>query len=87
MNTMAPPTDGTKATSTSPVELILASCEPSLLHIAPILSELGMQRMEHLRAIARLTEDTRNREVKEYALKRGVTVVEWAILLDKLRAL
>ncbi|KAH9936428.1 uncharacterized protein B0H18DRAFT_973904 [Fomitopsis serialis] len=87
MTTMAPPTDGTKATSTSPVELILASCEPSLLHIAPILSELGMQRMEHLRAIARLTEDTRNREVKEYALKRGVTVVEWAILLDKLRAL
>ncbi|KAH9841672.1 uncharacterized protein C8Q71DRAFT_343230 [Rhodofomes roseus] len=87
MGTAATPADGAKATSTSPVELILASCEPSLLHIAPILSELGMQRMEHLRAIARLSEDTRNREVKEYALKRGVTVVEWAILLDKLRAL
>ena len=79
--------DAAKATSTSPVDLILASCEPSLLHIAPTLSELGIQRMEHLRAIARLSEETRNREVKEYALKRGVTVVEWAILLDKLHTL
>ncbi|KZT65825.1 hypothetical protein DAEQUDRAFT_496379 [Daedalea quercina L-15889] len=83
----ATPTDGSKATSMSPVELILASCEPSLLHITPILSELGMQRIEHLRAIARLSEDTRNREVKEHALRRGVTVVEWAILLDKLQTL
>ena len=78
---------GAKATSTSPVELILASCEPPLLHIAPTLSDLGIQRMEHLRAIARLSEETRNREVKEYALRHGVTVVEWAILLDKLQTL
>lgn len=87
VDAMAVSVDGAKTTTTSPVELILASCEPSLLHIAPTLLELGIQRMEHLRAIARLSEETRNREVKEYALCRGVTVVEWAILLDKLHTL
>ncbi|KAL6303893.1 hypothetical protein BKA93DRAFT_826303 [Sparassis latifolia] len=86
----AHPTDAstlTKATSTSSVELILSSCDPSLLHIASILSDLGIQRLEHLRAIARLSEETRDKEIKEQALKRGVTVVEWAILLDKLQSL
>jgi hypothetical protein len=32
-------------------------------------------------------EETRDREVKEEALKKGVTVIEWAIFLDKLIAL
>ncbi|CDO69864.1 hypothetical protein BN946_scf184884.g23 [Trametes cinnabarina] len=76
-----------KATRTSSVEAILASCDPSLLHIAPALEELGIKRVDHLRAIARLSEETRDREVKEQALKRGVTVVEWAIFLDKLQTL
>ena len=76
-----------RATSTSSVEVILSSCDPSLLHIAPVLYELGIKRVDHLRAIARLTEETRDREVKEQALKRGVTVVEWAIFLDKLQSL
>ncbi|KAI8978741.1 hypothetical protein BD414DRAFT_579877 [Trametes punicea] len=76
-----------KVTTTSSVEAILASCDPSLLHIAPVLYELGIKRIDHLRAVARLTEETRNREVKEQALKRGVTVVEWAIFLDKLQTL
>ncbi|KAI0079511.1 hypothetical protein K474DRAFT_1705610 [Panus rudis PR-1116 ss-1] len=76
-----------KGTSTSSVELILTSCEPSLLHIAPILSELGITRLEHLRAINRLSEETRDREVKEEALRKGVTVMEWAILVDKLQTL
>ncbi|OCH91608.1 hypothetical protein OBBRIDRAFT_886830 [Obba rivulosa] len=79
--------NSTRATSTSSVELILSSCEPSLLHIAPALMELGIYRTEHLRAVARLSEETRNREVKEQALKKGVTVMEWAILLDRLLAL
>ncbi len=73
--------------STSSVEIILSSCDPSLLHIAPILYDLGIKRVDHLRAIARLSDDTRDREVKEEALKRGVTVVEWAIFLDKLQSL
>jgi len=77
----------TRATSTSSVELILASCDPSLLHIAPVLSELGIQRLEHLRAVSRLSEETRDREIKEQALKRGITVMEWAILIDKLQTL
>ncbi|KAH9949799.1 hypothetical protein B0H21DRAFT_687736 [Amylocystis lapponica] len=77
----------TKATSTSSVELILSSCEPSLLHIAPVLSELGIHRMDHLRAVSRLSEETRDREIKEPALKKGITVMEWAILLDKLQTL
>ncbi|CAL1712241.1 unnamed protein product [Somion occarium] len=76
-----------KATSTSSVELILASCEPSLLHIAPALEVLGITRLEHLRAINRLSDETRDKEVKEEALKQGVTVMEWAILVDKLQTL
>jgi len=76
-----------KDVSSTAVELILSSCDPSLIHIAPILAELGIHRMEHLRAIARLSEETRDREIKEQALKRGVTVMEWAILLDKLQDL
>lgn len=32
-------------------------------------------------------EGIRDREVKEEALKNGVTVVEWAIFLDRLKAL
>jgi hypothetical protein len=42
---------------------------------------------EHLRAVGKLSEETRNREVKEEVLKLGVTVVEWAILLDRLQSL
>ncbi|EJF63291.1 hypothetical protein DICSQDRAFT_179290 [Dichomitus squalens LYAD-421 SS1] len=76
-----------RVTSTSSVEVILSSCDPSLLHIAPILYDLGIKRVDHLRAIARLGEGTRDREVKEEALRRGVTVLEWAIFLDKLQSL
>ena len=76
-----------RTASTSSVEAILSSCDPSLLHIAPVLYELGIQRVDHLRAIVRLSEDTRDREVKAQALRRGVTVVEWAIFLDKLQSL
>ena len=38
-------------------------------------------------ALARMREQTRDREVKEEALKKGVTYVEWAILIDKLQSL
>ncbi|OJT09932.1 hypothetical protein TRAPUB_13569 [Trametes pubescens] len=80
-------TGALKATTTSSVEAILAACDPSLLHIAPVLHELGIRRVDHLRAIPRLSEETRDREVKEQALRRGVSVVEWAIFLDKLQTL
>lgn len=76
-----------KSTSTSSVELILADCEPSLIHIAPALGALGITRLEHLRAINRLSDETRDKEVKEEALRQGVTVMEWAILVDKLQTL
>lgn len=76
-----------KGGSTSPVELVLATCEPSLLHISPVLSDLGILKLEHLRAMARMSEETRDRELKGIALLRGVTVMEWAILLDKLQTL
>ena len=76
-----------RGTSTSPVELVLATCEPSLLHIAPILTDLGILKLEHLRAMGRMSEETRDRELKSIALLRGVTVMEWAILLDKLQTL
>ncbi|KAF9222899.1 hypothetical protein BS17DRAFT_782775 [Gyrodon lividus] len=85
--TSPPAQIGSRSASASSVEIVLASCQPSLLHIAPVLSSLGIRRDEHLRALARLREETRDREMKEEMLKQGVTVLEWAILMDKLRGL
>lgn len=62
---------------------LLESCQPSLLHIAPVLARLGIMKVEHLKAVAHLSEEMRDREVREEALRMGVTVVEWAVLLDK----
>jgi len=77
----------TKVASHSQVESVLSSCQPSLLHLLPILDELGVRRSEHMTALARMREETRDREVKEEALRKGITVVEWAILIDKLQSL
>lgn len=77
----------TKVASGHEIEYVLASCQPSLLHLLPVLEELGMRRSEHMTALARMTEQTRDREVKEEALRKGVTIVEWAILIDKLQSL
>ncbi|KDQ50529.1 hypothetical protein JAAARDRAFT_41990 [Jaapia argillacea MUCL 33604] len=79
------PSQGPRVPSASSVELILATCNPSLLHLAPVLSELGIVREDHLRAVGRMNDETRDREVKEEALRKGVSVVEWAILLDRLQ--
>jgi len=83
--TCSPAPVRSRSWSTSSVEGVLASCQPSLLHIAPILSNLGIRHQEHLRAFARLREETRDREMKEEMLKQGVTLLEWAILVDKLQ--
>lgn len=37
--------------------------------------------------MVRLNEDTRDRIVRDEALRKGITVMEWAILLDRLREL
>jgi hypothetical protein len=66
---------------------ILSSCEPSLAHTLPILDQLGIRNREHLHALAKLSEETRDRQVRDVALRSGMTVVEWAILLDKLLSL
>jgi len=84
---MADDSSVTKAGSASSVELVLASCDPSLAHIAPVMEDLGIHKLEHLRAVNRLSEETRNREIKDQVLRRGVTVMEWAILLDKVQSL
>lgn len=76
-----------KSSSVVAFESVLASCEPSLLHISPVLARLGIVTEGHLRAVAKLTEETRDREVKDEALRMGVTIMEWAILLDRLQAL
>ena len=52
-----------------------------------MLTSLGITSEEHLRAMARLSPDTRDREVKDEALRLGVTVMEWAILVDRLLSL
>lgn len=76
-----------KSEATIQFEAILASCEPSLVHIAPLLRNLGIRKVGHLKAIARLTPPTRDREVKEDAFRQGITVMEWAILVDKISML
>lgn len=76
-----------KVESSPALDAILMSFQPSLIHIAPILSSLGIRDEQHMRAVARLSEETRDREVKEVALRKGVTVVEWAMLLDRIRSL
>jgi hypothetical protein len=48
---------------------------------------LGITKVEHLKAVLRLSEEMRDREVREEALRMGVTVVEWAILLDRVSML
>ncbi|KAF9009602.1 hypothetical protein BDQ17DRAFT_1348410 [Cyathus striatus] len=66
---------------------ILDSCKPSLLHISPILANMGITSEGHLRAMKRLSEETGDKELKEEALGLGMTVIEWAILLDKVQAM
>jgi hypothetical protein len=63
---------------------VLDSCEPSLVHILPTLARLGINKVEHLRAVAKLTPATRDREIREDALRMGITVMEWAIFVDKI---
>ncbi|KAH9969803.1 hypothetical protein BC827DRAFT_1262988 [Russula dissimulans] len=70
-----------------PLESVLSSCQPSLVHLLPILEELGVRCTEHMTALVRMREETRDREVKEEALRKGITVVEWAIFIDRLQSL
>ena len=73
-----------RSVSTSDFEKFLDGCNPSLVHVSDILKTLGMYKLEHLKAVARLSPEMRDREVKQVALRLGMTVVEWAILLDKI---
>ena len=43
----------------------------------------GYLNVEHLKAVAHLSEEMRDREVREEAFRMGITVVEWAVLMDK----
>ncbi|KAK1216182.1 hypothetical protein PQX77_021196 [Marasmius sp. AFHP31] len=78
------PSTSTQPSSIQPLEEVLGSCHPPLSHLGPILFDLGIRTEDHLRAVGKMSEATRDRELKEVALKRGVTVFEWAMLLDKL---
>lgn len=73
----------TQQTDLSPRKL-KSNANHSLVHLLPTLTALGMTSSAHLRAVARLSPETRDREVREEALRRGVSVVEWAILLDRI---
>ena len=74
-------------TNPTSLNVILSSFQPSLIHIAPILVGLGIQTEAHLRAVGRLSDETRDREVKDVALHRGVSVVEWAMLVDRIKSM
>ncbi|KAF9027407.1 hypothetical protein BDZ89DRAFT_1134203 [Hymenopellis radicata] len=76
-----------KSHATTAFQDILSSCNPSLSHIADPLQSLGINSEAHLRAISSMTEGVRDREVRDEALKKGITVMEWALLLDKIRSL
>jgi histone deacetylase HOS3 len=68
------------------LESSLSSCRPSLHHLSILLSELGIRTVDHLQAIARMSKTgsaTAYQEVRKEAYQRGITVVEWAILMDK----
>ena len=73
---------------------MLSSCQLHV-HLLSILTwkkrdkfgELRVRRSEHMTALARMREVTRDREVKEEAVRKGVTIAEWAILIDKLQSL
>jgi hypothetical protein len=80
-------TDSAKSSTSTWLDSFLCSFQPSLLHIAPIITSLGIHHEDHFRAIVRLSEETRDREVREVALQKGMTVVEWAMLLDRIRSL
>ncbi|KAJ7584573.1 hypothetical protein C8J56DRAFT_951373 [Mycena floridula] len=73
--------------NSTPLDDLLSTCFPSLLHLIPILSRLGIHDIDHLRAVAALTPVTRDREVREFALQYGMTVVEWAVFLDRIKRL
>jgi len=76
----------TKSPSPPPtVEQVLDYRKPSLAHIAPALEKLGITSLDHLHAFADLNPETRDRVLKEDALKLGVTPMEWALLVDRLR--
>ena len=73
-----------RSASTTEFEKFLDSCKPSLVHVSEILKSLGICKLGHLKAVARLSPETRDREVKEDALRLGMKVMEWAILVDKI---
>ncbi|KAF9264408.1 hypothetical protein L218DRAFT_958454 [Marasmius fiardii PR-910] len=66
---------------------ILTSCKPSLMHLEPILYDLGIRTEDHLKAVGKMSEGTRDREIKKVAVEKGVTVLEWAMLIDKMQDL
>lgn len=82
-----PPYSSSIPTNPLALNAILSTFQPSLIHIAPILMGLGIQTEAHLRAVGRLSEETRDREVKDVALHRGVSVVEWAMLVDRIKSM
>lgn len=65
----------------------MTSTQPPLAHLGSTLAEIGIRSADHLRAIAKMRGEREGggdgyREVREEALRCGITVVEWAILLD-----
>ncbi|KAH6914329.1 hypothetical protein BKA70DRAFT_1096086 [Coprinopsis sp. MPI-PUGE-AT-0042] len=73
--------------STNSLEGVLNSCRPSLRHLVPTLAHLGITTKDHLHALAELDPETRDRELKEEALRGGVTNMEWAMLMNRLKSL
>lgn len=77
----------TTSASSHTFDKILNSCKPSLVHLVGPLEKLGITTVEHLQALGDLNPNIRDRELKDDALRLGVTVMEWAILVDRLRSI
>ncbi|EAU86291.2 hypothetical protein CC1G_08015 [Coprinopsis cinerea okayama7 len=73
--------------SSAGLEEVLRTCRPPLVHLMPMLAQLGITTKEHLDAMATFDAETRDRELKEEALRIGITIMEWAALMNKLKHL
>lgn len=80
MHAQHPPSSSPPPALTLPA--LLSTPTPPLTHLLPTLARLGITAPAHLAALARMGEDVRDREVRGVALAEGVSVFEWACLVD-----
>ncbi|TFK52204.1 hypothetical protein OE88DRAFT_1734240 [Heliocybe sulcata] len=64
------------------IAALLTALTPPLTHLLPTLARLGITHPQHLGALARMEGEVRDREVRSVAMGEGVSVFEWAVLVE-----